>query len=95
MEIDRPLLNKLAHLSRLELDEKDIESTLADLNNIITWVEKLQEVNTDQAEPITSMSLEVNRWREDEPGPHLDHQRALSQAPEKDNDFFKVPKVLE
>ncbi|MBS1978208.1 MAG: Asp-tRNA(Asn)/Glu-tRNA(Gln) amidotransferase subunit GatC [Bacteroidetes bacterium] len=95
MEIDRPLLNKLAHLSRLELDEKDIDSTLADLNNIITWVEKLQEVNTDQAEPITSMSLEVNRWREDEPGPHLDQQRALSQAPEKDNDFFKVPKVLE
>lgn len=95
MKIDRPLLDKLAHLSRLELDEKNVDAMLGDLNNIIAWVEKLQEVNTYGVEPLTSMSQEVNQWRKDEVGAHLDHHKALSSAPKKDENYFRVPKVLE
>ncbi len=95
MQIDRPLLDKIAHLSRLEFDEKDAEKMMKDMSAIVTWVEKLKEVNTDGVEPLTTMSYEVNSLREDEVKPHLPHQDALRNAPKKDSDYFRVPKVLE
>lgn len=95
MKINRELLDKIAHLSRLEFDEKDAEKMMQDMTEIVDWVEKLKEVNTDGVEPLTTMSHEVNALREDEVKEHLSHRRALGQAPEKDADFFRVPKVLE
>ena len=68
---------------------------LTDMNGIIAFVEKLNEVNTDGVEPLTTMSHEVNSFREDEVKPHLSHERALKNAPKKDQDYFRVPKVLE
>ena len=95
MQIDRALLDKIAHLSRLEFDEKDAEKMMEDMSAIVTWVEKLKEVNTDGVEPLTTMSHEVNALREDEVKPHLPHKDALRNAPKKDSDYFRVPKVLE
>lgn len=95
MKINRELLDKIAHLSRLEFDEKDAEKMMQDMTEIVDWVEKLKEVNTDGVEPLTTMSHEVNALRDDEVKEHLSHERALLQAPEKDVDFFRVPKVLE
>ncbi|MEQ8241994.1 MULTISPECIES: Asp-tRNA(Asn)/Glu-tRNA(Gln) amidotransferase subunit GatC [Fulvivirga] len=95
MKIDRELLNKTAHLARLEFDENTAEEMMADMTKIITWVEKLNEVNTDNVAPLTTMSHEVNVLRNDEVKPHLSHERALRNAPKKDSDYFRVPKVLE
>jgi aspartyl-tRNA(Asn)/glutamyl-tRNA(Gln) amidotransferase subunit C len=95
MKINRELLDKIAHLSRLEFDEKDAEKMMQDMTEIVDWVEKLKGVNTDGVEPLTTMSHEVNALREDEIREHLSHERALLQAPAKDADFFRVPKVLE
>lgn len=95
MKIDRPLLDKIAHLARLEFDEKDAEKMISDMSEIVDWVEKLNEVNTDGVEPLTSMAHEINALREDEVKDHLDHDRALRNAPKKDDDHFRVPKVLE
>jgi aspartyl-tRNA(Asn)/glutamyl-tRNA(Gln) amidotransferase subunit C len=95
MKIDKQTLDKLAHLSRLEINEKDEPKMLQDLSNIVTFVEKLNEVNTDGIEPLTTMSQEINALREDEPGEHLSHEEALKNAPAKDKDFFRVPKVIE
>jgi len=95
MNIDKDTLNKIAHLARLEFDEKDSEKMMKDMNNIISFVEKLNEVNTDGVEPLTTMSHEINALREDEVRPHLSHDLALSSAPKKDSDYFRVPKVLE
>ena len=95
MKIDRELLNKTAHLARLEFDENTAEEMMADMTKIITWVEKLNEVNTDNVAPLTTMSHEVNVLRNDEVKPHLSHERALKNAPKKDSDYFRVPKVLE
>lgn len=95
MNIDKETLNKIAHLARLEFDEKDAEKMLADMSNIISFVEKLNEVNTDGVEPLTTMSHEINALREDEVKPHLAHELALKNAPKKDADYFRVPKVLE
>jgi aspartyl-tRNA(Asn)/glutamyl-tRNA(Gln) amidotransferase subunit C len=95
MKIDRELLDKIAHLSRLEFDEKDAEKMMSDMTAIVDWVEKLKEVDTDGVEPLTTMSHEINALREDETKEHMDHQSALKNAPKKDNDYFRVPKVLE
>ena len=95
MKIDRALLDKIAHLSRLEFDGKDAEKMMNDMTAIVDWVEKLKEVNTDGVEPLTTMSYEVNVLREDEVKEHLSHGRALINAPKKDSDYFRVPKVLE
>ena len=95
MKIDRPLLDKIAHLSRLEFDEKDAEKMMSDMTAIVNWVEKLNEVDTEGIEPLTTMSLETNILREDEVKEHLSHERALRNAPGHDKDYFRVPKVLE
>jgi aspartyl-tRNA(Asn)/glutamyl-tRNA(Gln) amidotransferase subunit C len=95
MKIDRALLDKIAHLSRLEFEEKDAEKMMQDMTNIVNWVEKLNEVNTDGVEPLTTMSHEVNALRDDKAGQHIGHADALRNAPKKDQDYFRVPKVIE
>jgi aspartyl-tRNA(Asn)/glutamyl-tRNA(Gln) amidotransferase subunit C len=95
MKIDREHLDKIAHLARLEFDEKDAEKMMKDMTAIVDWVEKLKEVNTEGVEPLTTMSYEVNAFREDQVKDHLEHDRALMNAPKKDENYFHVPKVLE
>lgn len=95
MNINRDLLDKIAHLARLEFDEKDAEKMMQELTTIVTWMEKLHEVNTEGVEPLTTMSHEVNAMREDQTSPHLPLDKVLKNAPKKDADFFRVPKVME
>jgi aspartyl-tRNA(Asn)/glutamyl-tRNA(Gln) amidotransferase subunit C len=95
MEITREVLDKIAHLARLEFEEKDADKMMKDMTAIVSWVEKLNEVDTEGVEPLTTMSYEINALREDEVKPHLDHNEALSSAPKKDEDYFRVPKVME
>jgi aspartyl-tRNA(Asn)/glutamyl-tRNA(Gln) amidotransferase subunit C len=95
MKVDKATLHKIAHLSRLEIKEEDEGRIMADMSKIITWVEKLGELDTEGVEPLTSMSHEVNAFREDEVKPHLEHERALKNAPKRDSDYFRVPKVME
>ena len=95
MKIDKETLEKIAHLARLEFDEKDAGKMMQDMTNMVNFVEKLNEVDTTGVEPLTTMSHEINALREDEVKPHLPHQEALKNAPKKDADYFRVPKVLE
>jgi aspartyl-tRNA(Asn)/glutamyl-tRNA(Gln) amidotransferase subunit C len=93
MKIDKQTLAKISHLARLELDVKKEEEMLKSLSEILTWVEKLNELNTDDIEPLTNMSMEINALREDRVMGHLDREKGLMNAPERDDKFFKVPKV--
>jgi len=95
MKIDKETLAKIAHLARLEFNEKDADAMMHDITNMLTFVEKLNEVNTEGVTPLTTMSHEINALREDEVKPHLKHELALKNAPKKDDDYFRVPKVLE
>ncbi len=95
MSINKETLEKIAHLARLEFDEKSEEKMLKDMNNILVFVEKLQELDTENVEPLQSMSFEVNQLREDKLGNHLSHDQGLKNAPKKDQDYFRVPKVIE
>jgi aspartyl-tRNA(Asn)/glutamyl-tRNA(Gln) amidotransferase subunit C len=95
MKIDRALLDNIAHLARLEFDEKDADKMMADMNAIVSWVEKLQEVDTTGVEPLTTLSHEINVFREDIPVRTLSREEALANAPDADGEFFRVPKVIE
>lgn len=95
MKIDRESIKKIAHLARLEFDEESAEKIAKDVSQILDWVEQLNEVNTTDVEPLTTMSTEVNDMREDKIGNHLSHEEALKNAPKSDTDYFRVPKVLE
>lgn len=95
MKINRELLDKMAHLARLEFDDKDAEKMMQDMTSIVSWVEKLNEVDTTGVEPLTTMSHEVNALREDKAQPALTRDEVLKNAPLKNEDYFRVPKVLE
>jgi len=93
MKIDKKTLEKISHLARLELDESKEKEILESLSEILTWVEKLNELDTEQVEPLTNMTMEINALREDQVGEHLDREKGLLNAPERDKKFFRVPKV--
>ncbi len=95
MNIDKDTLHKLAHLARLELDPSMEKEMLNSLSEILTWVEKLNELDTKDVEPLVSMSYELNAFREDEVTEELARQEGLHNAPEHDEKFFIVPKVIE
>ncbi|TDQ19314.1 aspartyl/glutamyl-tRNA(Asn/Gln) amidotransferase subunit C [Algoriphagus boseongensis] len=95
MKIDKESIKKIAHLARLEFDENSAEKMSKDMSKILDWVEQLNEVDTSNVEPLTTMSSEVNDMREDKVGTHMSHDEALKNAPKRDSDYFRVPKVLE
>jgi aspartyl-tRNA(Asn)/glutamyl-tRNA(Gln) amidotransferase subunit C len=65
-----------------------------DLENILEMCEKLNEVNTDGVEPLIYITDRVNNLREDKVEQEITHEEALKNAPKKDSDFFRVPKVI-
>jgi len=95
MSTDIQTIKKLAHLARLEFNEEKEQEMLQDLNKILNWMDKLRELDTEQVEPLTHMSEEVNVLREDVAKNTVTHEEALLNAPKKDSDYFRVPKVLE
>ena len=95
MSTDIQTIRKLAHLSRLEFSEEKEQEMLGDLNKILNWVDKLRELDTENIEPLTHMTAEVNVMREDVARNTITHEEALLNAPKKDSDYFRVPKVLE
>ncbi|GIV40288.1 MAG: aspartyl/glutamyl-tRNA(Asn/Gln) amidotransferase subunit C [Thermonema sp.] len=95
MKVSLDTLQKIAHLARLEFDASEAQSMLQDLNKIIEWVDQLEQIDTTGVEPLIHMSEEKNVLREDEPAPALPHERALRNAPKKDSNYFRVPKVIE
>jgi aspartyl-tRNA(Asn)/glutamyl-tRNA(Gln) amidotransferase subunit C len=94
MEVNDALVDKLAHLSRLQFNANEKAEIKKDLQNMISLVEKLNELNLDETEPLLFMSEEVNVLREDEVKGSVLKKEALKNAPRHDENFFKVPKVI-
>lgn len=95
MKIDKDSIKKIAHLARLEFDEKGAEKIAKDMSQILDWVEKLDEIDTSGTEPLTTMSSEINDMREDKVSNQLSQADGLKNAPAHDEVYFRVPKVLE
>ena len=94
MKVDKKLVDKVAGLAKLEFDEAAKEKMVSDMDKIISFIDKLEELNTESVEPLVYMSEETNVLRADEVGEHSAKEDALKNAPQKDSDYFKVPKVL-
>jgi aspartyl-tRNA(Asn)/glutamyl-tRNA(Gln) amidotransferase subunit C len=94
MEVNDEMIEKLAHLARLKFNEDEKQGIKTDLQRMITFVEKLNELNVDNVEPLLHMSKEVNVLREDEIKGSVSREDALKNAPAHDKEFFKVPKVI-
>ncbi len=94
MEVTDALVDKLAHLSRLEFNEGERAEIKNDLQRMIVFVDKLNELNLEGVEPLLYLSEEENVLRDDEVRGSVSREEALKNAPLKDDHFFKVPKVI-
>jgi aspartyl-tRNA(Asn)/glutamyl-tRNA(Gln) amidotransferase subunit C len=94
MEVNDALVDKLANLARLQFNDTEKENIKNDLQRMIQFVEKLNEVDTTGVEPLLHMSEEVNVLRDDEIQGSISRAEGLQNAPVHDDEFFKVPKVI-
>lgn len=95
MKIDKQLISRLEHLARLELSEEEKNRLMGDLNEILQMVEKLQELDTSDVEPLIYINEAVNVWREDQVKNQVSQEEALKNAPNQDGTYFKVAKVID
>jgi aspartyl-tRNA(Asn)/glutamyl-tRNA(Gln) amidotransferase subunit C len=95
MKITNEKIDQLAHLSRLEFDLNEQAKIKTDLENILVLCEKLNEVDTEGIEPLIYMTDAENNVREDIVEQNFSREQLLSNAPKKDSDYFRVPKVIE
>lgn len=94
MEVNDALIDKLANLAKLEFDPSEKEQIKNDLQKMITFINKLQEVNTDNVAPLLHIGDNVNVLREDVAETVINKEAALKNASQQDGSFFKVPKVI-
>jgi aspartyl-tRNA(Asn)/glutamyl-tRNA(Gln) amidotransferase subunit C len=94
MEVNDALVDKLATLSRLQFDDAEKAAVKKDLQHMISFVDKLNELDTTGVEPLLHMSENLNVLREDEVKGSISREEALKNAPVHDGSFFKVPKVI-
>ena len=95
MKVDKSTVEKIAHLSRLYFNEKDEAKMINSLNDIIGWVDKLSEVDTEGITPLTHMTEEQNIMREDKEPSNLNREEGLANAPQQNGEYFKVPRVID
>ena len=93
-KIDIKTVDEIAHLARLEFNPEAKAEILNDMNRMLAFVDKLNELNTDSVEPLIYMTEEKNVLRNDEVKQSITQSEALKNAPKKDSDYFKVPKVI-
>jgi aspartyl-tRNA(Asn)/glutamyl-tRNA(Gln) amidotransferase subunit C len=94
MEINDTTIDKLAELSRLEFNGLEREQIRQNLQNMIAFVNQLSEIDTTQVQPLVHVTDGYNVLRDDVAEVHVNKEEALSNAPLRDSDFFKIPKVV-
>jgi aspartyl-tRNA(Asn)/glutamyl-tRNA(Gln) amidotransferase subunit C len=94
MIIDSETVDKIAHLARLELAETEKQEMIGDMNKILSFMEKLNEIDTAAVEPLVYLSKEVNVFREDVVKQEVTVKEALQNSPKHDDKYFLVAKVI-
>jgi aspartyl-tRNA(Asn)/glutamyl-tRNA(Gln) amidotransferase subunit C len=94
MEVNEELINNLAQLSKLEFNDEEKNEIKNDLQKMIAFIDKLNELDTTGVEPLLHMSENVNMLREDEVKGSISTKEALKNSPLHNEHFFKVPKVI-
>ena len=95
MTIDLKTIKHISKLSRISVDDVKAKKLEGDLNSIFEFIEKLNELDTDKVEPLTSIAETTLKFRSDEVKSKDIRNQILKNSPEKNEDFFVVPKVVE
>ena len=96
MSIDNSTVRKVAQLARIDIQEKvEEEKLIKELNNILGWIGELKKIDTKNVEPMLSVFNESMPQRKDKPSTDFTVDEILENAPEKNSNFFIVPKVVE
>jgi len=94
MSVDKNEILKIANLAKLKFNDEEIEKFTSQFNEILNYMDKLNEINTENVQPL-SHPLDINNvMREDELFNSIETKDALLNAPDKDEQYFKVPKVI-
>ena len=94
MKITNEIIDHISHLARLEFNGTDKENIKSDMEKIISFMDQLKKVKTDEVEPLVSVSENNNILREDKAIKTIDKSDAFVNAPKNDSDYFRIPKVL-
>ncbi|WP_027306986.1 Asp-tRNA(Asn)/Glu-tRNA(Gln) amidotransferase subunit GatC [Candidatus Pelagibacter communis] len=95
MTIDLKTIKHISKLSRISVDDEKANKLAGDLNSIFDFIEKLNELNTDNIEPLTSVAETTLKLRADEVKSENIRDQILKNSPEENEDFFVVPRVVE
>lgn len=95
MSVTKKDVEHIAELARLKFNDNELQNFTAQLNEILNYIEKLNELDTENVEPLSHPVEESNEFRDDKIRESLKTEEALKNAPDKDESFFKVPKVIE
>ena len=95
MSLDKETVKKVARLARIRMDDSELERLAPQLSNIIGFVEQLNEVNTDDVEPLANVVDIAPELREDVVNDGYCPEKVLANAPEETQNYFVVPKVVE
>ena len=95
MSVDKHIVQRIAKLARLSLDDARAESMVSELNGILTWVEQLKEVDVEGVPPLTSVIAQRLKMREDVVTDGGTADDLMTNAPGGEDHFFVVPKVVE
>ena len=94
MSVSLDEVRHLAALSEIQLSDSELESLTTDIDNIVGYINQLDELDTDQVEPTFQLTGLQNVWRNDKIEPQLSREKLLNLAPDTENNQVKVPKVL-
>ena len=95
MTIDLKTIKHISKLSRISVDDKNADKLAGDLNSIFDFIEKLNELNTDKVEPLTSVAETTLKLRSDEVKSDNIREQIIKNSPQDNEDYFVVPKVIE
>ena len=95
MKINQNVISKLARLSKLKFNEDEMKLISNDLSKMLDFINQLQDLDTEGIDPLIHMNEEINNWREDKVQGMISQEEALSNSPDKDGTYFKLPKVLD
>ena len=95
MSIDKDKIKHVSKLARISVDEKKINDLTKDLSSIFKYIEQLNELNTDKVKPLSSILNEPLRTRKDVINDGKIREKILENSPQKNDEFFVVPKVIE
>ena len=95
MTIDLKTIKHISKLSRISVDDAKADKLAGDLNSIFDFIEKLNELNTDNVEPLTSVAETTLKLRADEVKSENIRDQILKNSPDENEDFFVVPRVIE